>query len=250
MESSQLHAVGFDAQDTNSLIESAFAAGVRGVTSAPGFAMIGAYTDPSGARLAFVQREGQAAVTTAGLRSATSYRAQVVRFTDLLARVALYAPDAGGALLTQYLAMVDDPVAYPQHDLAADDQFSVVPALQVGALAIDAEVFDDEDAFLASPVSRAGALQLAPTALMSPGLLGLQADAIRLDEASPTMLMAGTVLDVETRRNELTGIEFQYATVRSAADLSCAFPLDKPVAPGNVVFGTFYGTASSGTWDQ
>lgn len=250
MESSQLHAIGFDADDTGELIASAFDAGVRGITSAPGFAMIGAYTDPSGARLSFLQREGQAAVTTAGLRSTTAYRAQVVRFTDHLARVALYAPTGDGPLLAQYLAMVDDPVAYPLHDLRAREEFTVVDALQVGALAIDVAVFDDEAAFLASPESRAGSLQLSPEALMSPGLLGLQADAIRVEEASPTILMAGTVLAVEERRNELTGVGFQYATIRSALQIGCAFPMESRLRPGAVVFGTFYGTASSGTWDR
>lgn len=168
MDSPQLHAIGFDAPTVEEIITKAFEAGVRGVNSAPGFAMIGTYTDPSGARLAFLQREGESVNTTAGLVAETTYRAQVVRFTDLLARVALYSDEGEGQLLTQYLAMVDDPVSYPQHDLQAEGEYSVVKALQVGALAIDVEVFADADAFHASPESRAGELQLTVDTLLSP----------------------------------------------------------------------------------
>lgn len=250
MDSPQLHAIGFDAPTVEEIITKAFEAGVRGINSAPGFAMIGTYTDPSGARLAFLQREGESVNTTAGLVAETTYRAQVVRFTDLLARVALYSDEGEGQLLTQYLAMVDDPVSYPQHDLQAEGEYSVVKALQVGALAIDVEVFADADAFYASPESRAGELQLTVDTLLSPGLVGLQAAAISPVEATPTMLMALTVERVERRTNALTGVEFQYVIGRSAVELSCGIPLDRPVEPGNVVFGTWYGTCSSGLWDE
>lgn len=250
MQSPQLHAIGFDAPTVEEIITKAFDAGVRGINTAPGFALIGTFTDPSGARLAFLQRDGQAVATTAALRSETSYRAQVVRFTDLLARVALYSSDDSGTLLTQYLAMVDDPVSYAQHDLQKADEFSIVQALQVAALGIDLEVFDDAAAFLASSESRVGELQLGPDTLMSPGLVGLQAEAITAAEASPTMLMAITVTSVERRTNELTGVDFQYVTGRSAMDITCGIALDRPVEVGNVVFGTWYGTCSSGLWDQ
>lgn len=250
MQSPQLHAIGFDAPTVEEIITKAFNAGVRGINTAPGFAMIGTYTDPSGARLAFLQREGQAVTTAAALRTTTTYRAQVVRFTDLLARVALYSDTDDGALLTQFLAMVDDPVSYPQHDLQKADEFSVIQALQVAALAIDVEVFTDAAAYLASPQSRVGELQLAADTLMSPGLIGLQAGAITPAEASPTMLMALTVTSVERRTNELTGVNFQYVTGRSAVDLTCGIAVDRQVEPGNVVFGTWYGTCSSGLWDE
>ena len=105
MDSPQLHAIGFDAPTVEEIITKAFEAGVRGINSAPGFAMIGTYTDPSGARLAFLQREGESVNTTAGLVAETTYRAQVVRFTDLLARVALYSDEGEGQLLTQYLQL-------------------------------------------------------------------------------------------------------------------------------------------------
>ena len=250
MDTPQLHAVGFDADRFEDIIQKAFDAGVRGVDTAPGFTMIGSYTDGSGARLAFVQRDGEAVSTTAGLRSSTTYRAQVVRFTDLLARITLYGADAEGSQVAQFLAMVDDPFAYPQHDLREPDQFSVVQGLQVAALAIDVEVFPGEAAFLASPTSRAGSLQLGVDTLMSPGLVGLQAAAISLNEATPTMLMGVTVQEVERRTNILTGVEFQYVLVHGAIELTCAIPLDHEVRPGDVVFGTWYGTCSSGTWDE
>lgn len=249
MNAPQMHAVGFDGPSLERIIEKAFTSGVRGVNTAPGFSLIGTYTDPSGARLAFIQRDGQPVNTTAGIQSGTAYRAQVVRFTDLLARVTLYGPEGEGPLLAQFLALVDDPFAHPQHDLREADQYSVVERLQVGALAIDVEVFDDEAAFLASPSSRAGALQLGVETLMSPGLVGLRSAAISPAEATPTMLMAITVDSVERRTNALTGVDFQYVVGRGAITLTCGIPLDRPVEPGNVVFGTWYATCSSGTWD-
>lgn len=250
MDTPQLHAIGFDSPSIEVLIKKAFDAGVRGVDTAPGFAMVGTYSDPSGARLAFVQREGQAVSTTAGLRAETRFRAQVTRFTDLLARVALYGgPQDDAPLVAQFLAMVDDPFAYPQQDLREAGQHIAVDALQVGALAIDIEIHEDATAFLASPASREGGLQLGVDTLMSPGLVGLQAAAIGPQEATPTVLMAVTIDAVEVRTNALTGVDFQYALGRGALDLSCAIALDRPVRPGNVVFGTWYATCSSGLWD-
>ncbi|NHB84286.1 hypothetical protein G7085_05780 [Tessaracoccus sp. HDW20] len=57
MPTPQLHAIGFDAATVDEIIHAAFEAGVRGA-QVPGYSLIGTYTDPSGARLAFVQREG------------------------------------------------------------------------------------------------------------------------------------------------------------------------------------------------
>lgn len=250
MDIPQLHAIGFDAPTIDEIIKKAFEAGVRGVNEAPGFTMIGTYSDPSGARLAFIQREGQAVTTTAALASATTYRAQVVRFTDVLARVALYSNEGEGNLLTQYLAMVDDPFASSQHDLRDPEQFTIADSLHVGALAIDVQVFADEDAYLKSPASKSGSLQLGTQALMSPGLVGLQAGAITPAEATPTLLMAATIESVEVRTNTLTGVQFQCAVARSAATLTCAIPMDWPVEVGNIVFGTWYATCSSGVWDE
>ncbi|WP_353081291.1 hypothetical protein [Tessaracoccus lapidicaptus] len=250
MLSPQLHAVGFDAESLDQLVKAAFDAGVRGVDSAPGFDLVGSYSDPSGARLSFVKRTGQGVSTTGALAAETRYRAQVVRFTDLLARVALYGPESPGPLLAQFVALVDDPVAYPQHDLAPGGQYSVVEDLRVGALAIEVTVYDDAAAFEASPEAAPGGdLRIAADALISPSLLALQAAAIPPQEASPALLMGVEVTAVERRRNELTGAEFQYVTGRGAVEITCAVPAETPLEVGNVVHGTWYATCSSGIWD-
>ena len=250
MQSPQLHAVGFDVDSMDTLVQSAFAAGVRGVDTAPGFDLVGTYTDPSGARLSFVKRTGQGVSTTGALVAETRYRAQVVRFTDLLARVALYADHAPGPLLAQFVALVDDPVAYPQHELRAGGEYSVVEALRVGALAIEVDVYADAAAFEASPdASPGGDLRIPADALISPSLLALQAAAIPPSEASPALLMGVEVQSVDRRRNTLTGVEFQYVVGRSALQISCAVPAELPVAVGNILHGTWYATCSSGIWD-
>lgn len=249
MDSPQLHALGFDTDDFNALTAAAFEAGVRGIDQAPGFAMIGTFTDPSGARLAFVQRDGEPIDTAAALRSDTAYRAQVLRFNDLMARVTLYSSEGEGEQLTQFLALVDDPVCYEQHSASEEGHDTMVEALQVGMLGIDVEVFADEDAFYADEDTRFGDEQLSIAALMSPSLMSLTAGAIALDEATPIVFMSARVDAVETRRNELTGQEFQYATLSSQATFGCALPLDRPVAVGNIVFGTFQAGVSSGLWD-
>lgn len=250
MHSPQLHAVGFDFESMDHLVKAAFDAGVRGIDTAPGFDLVGSYTDPSGARLSFVKRAGQGVSTTGALVSGSRYRAQVVRFTDLLARVALYGPGTPGPLLAQFVALVDDPVAYPQHVLRRDGEYSVVAALRVGALAIDVAVYADAAAFEASPAATPGGeLRIAADALICPSLLALQAAAIPPDEASPALLMGVEALSVETRRNELTGVEFQYVVGRSAMEICCAVPADLPVEVGNVIHGTWFATCSSGLWD-
>ena len=250
MDSPQLHAVGFDAPSLDQLVASAFGAGVRGVDTAPGFDLVGTYTDPSGARLCFVKREGQGVSTTGALASESRYRAQVVRFSDLLARVALYGTHAPGPLLAQFVALVDDPVAYPQHELRAGGQYTVIESLRVAALAIEVTVYDDAAAFEASPEAAPGGdLRIPADALISPSLIALQAAAIPPAEASPALLMGVEVLSVETRRNTLTGVEFQYVVGRSAVEISCAVPAEVPVSVGNVVHGTWFATCSSGLWD-
>lgn len=250
MQSPQLHAVGFDVDTMDTLVKSAFDAGVRGIDTAPGFDLVGTYTDPSGARLSFVKREGKGVSTTGALVAETTYRAQVVRFTDLLARVAVYGPEAPGPLLAQFVALVDDPVAYPQHELRAGGQYSTVDALRVGALAIEVSVYEDAAAFEASPEATPGGdLRIAADALISPSLIALQAAAIPASEASPALLMGVEVLGVETRRNRLTGVDFQYVHGRSAMPISCAVPAEVSVAVGNVIHGTWYATCSSGIWD-
>ncbi|NHB84287.1 hypothetical protein G7085_05785 [Tessaracoccus sp. HDW20] len=150
-----------------------------------------------------------------------------MRFTDVLARVTLYGAEGEGPLLAQFLAIVDDPFSYPQHDLRDPAQFSIAENLKVGALAIDVEVHPDAEAFLASPSSRTGALQLGAKTLMSPGLVGLQAAAIGPQEATPTMLMAVTVDEVEVRTNALTGVDFQFVQggARSRSRARCRWSI-------------------------
>lgn len=251
MKSPQLHAVGFDFPTMDVLVKAAFDGGVRGVNTAPGFALIGAYSDPSGARLAFLQRKGQPSAVSAGLRAeGTVYRAQVVRFTDQLARVALYSYGEDGGLITQFLAQVDDPIAYEQHDLSPGGGFSIIQALQVAALAMEVRVFEHEHAFQVSDAARVGSMLMEARSMVSPSLMGLQAASLTIEEAGPTLLMGGVVERVEVRRNELSGVDFQYVTASSIVDITVALPMDHPVQPGNVVHGTFHAVVNAGTWDN
>ena len=249
MRSPQLHALGFDFRSTDALVKAAFAAGVQGINTAPGFELIGHHTDPSGARLSFIRRKGAQPDIAGGLVSTTIYRAQVIRFTDRLARVAVYSRDDEGRLLGEFIAMVDDPIAYPQYDLSGS-QFTIVQALQVAALAIDVQVLDDEAAFASSGASRLGPVEVEPTHLFSPGLIGLKENALIPVEVTPTLLMGVVVEAVEVRRNTLTDVDFQYVTGRSGFEIACGIAMDTPVAPGNVVHGTWFATVNSGTWDR
>lgn len=250
MDSPQLHAVGFDFPSLDALVKASFDAGVRGIETAPGYDLIGTYSDPSGARILYLKRSGQTVSTTAGLSSSVRHRAQVVRFTDQLARVAIYNAD-DGELDAQFLALVDDPVAYPLADLSDPQQFAVVEDLQLAALALDVQVFRNVPAFEESPAAQPTATVRVPAdALISPSLMALQSGAIQPAEATPTLLMGIVVESVETRRNELSGVEFQYVVGESAVQIAAAVPMDHPVEPGNVVYGAFYASVSSGTWDQ
>ena len=249
MQSPQLHAVGFDFPSLDDLVKAAFAAGVRGIETAPGFDLVGTYSDPSGARVVFIKRSGESVATAAGLSSTVTHRAQVVRLTDQLARIAVYNAD-DGELDAQFLALVDDPVAYPPQEPGGDTKYVAVENLQLAALALDVKVFDNVAVFEESPAAQPTAqVRIPADALISPGLMALEAGSIQIAEASPTLLMGIIVESVEVRKNELSGQEFQYVVGESAVKIAAAIPMKHPVQPGNVIHGAFYASATSGTWD-
>lgn len=82
--SHDLHALGFDAPDLDSLVNSAAQAGAVGVEDVGGFDLLAAYTDPSGARLAMLSRDGEMD-TMASLVAPTTHAAEVRRYRPTVA---------------------------------------------------------------------------------------------------------------------------------------------------------------------
>ena len=124
--SHDLHALGFDAPDLDSLVNSAAQAGAVGVEDVGGFDLLAAYTDPSGARLAMLSRDGEMD-TMASLVAPTTHAAEVRRYRPTVALVELVeggsplsqlavsgaSDGVHGKRIARFLANADDPVEYP-----------------------------------------------------------------------------------------------------------------------------------------
>lgn len=243
-----LHSLGFDADTLDTLVDSAVRAGVTGVEEVGGFDLLAAYTDPSGARLALLGREGRIE-TMASLVAPTTHRAHVLRLTPTVARVDLV--DADGQRLARFLADVDDPVEYPLTEPPA-----TVEHLRVGAVANGyIRVYDSEEAYGASEegaIGTSGQVQFAAGHLISPWLMELNAGRARPEEVSPAAEMTMVVQRVDRRTNELTGVDWWRVMGSVGVDLTLSLPCDLPHEPhpGSVLSGRVVPVVSSGVWEQ
>ena len=186
--SHDLHALGFDAPDLDSLVNSAAQAGAVGVEDVGGFDLLAAYTDPSGARLTMLSRDGEMD-TMASLVAPTTHAAEVRRYRSTVALVELME---GGSPLSQlavsgasggvhgkrvarFLANADDPVEYPLCAEPGDDTSAFVQHLRVGAVANGfIRVHDSEEAYGASEEGGFGPrsdIQFSAGHLISPWLM-------------------------------------------------------------------------------
>lgn len=240
MQVSEYASLGFATSSATKLVDAAIASGrVRGLQRVPGFDLIGAYTDPSGARLGLVRRRGHDVVVTPALVSAQATRASVRRLNDHLAHASVLLDDDAVELIVS----VDDPTQYP---LAETGQFALISALTLGAICVRADVYRDEEHFLASrpdddhPWS---SRTLVSPSVAAVGLLGER-------ELTARALVGFTVEWAERRTTELSGREFWYGVGRSVVPLAFALPAGLDVVPGNVVLGTFTLSASSGLWER
>ena len=244
MQSPEFQTLGFVTDNPSKLLASAVATGnVRGMQNVPGFDLIGAYTDPSGARLSLVRRKGREIEARPGLASSETHRAAVSRLGDALANASIILDEESSLEL---LVNVDDPTQYPERTAKDSNSFTLIQALQLGAICIRADVYENEEAFLAErPNDDVEWTSRAMASASIPGV-GLLAPS----ELNARALVGFTVETAWKRTNELTGQEFWYGTGLSAVRVAFALPAKMDIEPGNVVLGTFTLTASSGLWDR
>lgn len=244
MLSPEFTTLGFATDNPTKLLTAAVATGnVRGMQKVPGFDLIGAFTDPSGARLSLVRRRGHDVVATPALASSETHRAAVYRLTDHLAHASMLLDDDEAV---DVIVSVDDPTQYPERTEKDPDTFAVIQALALGAIGLRADVYADEADFEAhrpDEDQQWSSRALASPSVAAEGLLSKQ-------ELSPRAYASFVVESAWQRTNELTGREFWYGIGLSRVRLAFALPADLELQPGNVVIGTFSLTASSGLWDR
>lgn len=240
----ELATLGFSTDNPTKLLTDAVASGnVRGMQQVPGFELIGAFTDPSGARLSLIRRKGHAVVATAALASSESHRAAVYRVHSQLAHASFFLDDDE---TLDVIVAVDDPTQYPERTPRDPNSFTIIQAFQLAAIGLRADVYADEQDFLAHRPDDDrvwSSRSLASPSVTAEGILSAT-------ELSPRAFIGLTVENVWKRTNELTGQEFWYGIGLSKVRLAFALPATMNVAPGNVVLGTFTLTGSSGLWDQ
>lgn len=244
MQSQELSTLGFATDNPTKLLTAAVATGnVRGLQKVPGFDLIGAFTDPSGARLSLVRRKGHDVVATPALASSEAHRAAVYRVRDQLAHVSFFLDDDE---TLDAIVAVDDPTQYPERNPQEPSSFTLVQEFQLGAIGLRADVYTDEEHFLARRPDEDRVWSSRSLASPSVAAEGILSDG----ELTPRAFVGLTVESAWKRTNELTGKEFWFGIGLSKVRLAFALPAAMDVAPGNVVLGTFTLTGSSGLWDR
>jgi hypothetical protein len=275
-----LHSLGFDASSLDELVSAAVAAGAAGAQNVDGFALLAAYTDPSGARLGLIQSGGELD-TIASLVCPTTHPAEVFRYSETLAQVDVMAPGRGGGLsragigaagvissdsifsgqglgaererLARFLANVDDPVEYPLGGEPGQETPKEIEHLRVGAVPTEfPKIYDSEEAYGRSEEGSMGTeLSFSAGALISPWLLEISAGRATREQASAAAQMTMVVQKVEKRTNELTGVDWLRVIGTTSIPMTLALPADLPHTPheGSVISATVTPVVSSGTWE-
>ena len=280
MISFDLHSLGFDASSLDELVSAAVAVGAAGAQNVDGFALLAAYTDPSGARLGLIQNGGELD-TIASLVCPTTHPAEVFRYSETLAQVDVMAPGRGGGLsragigaaggissdailsgqglgsererLARFLANVDDPVEYPLGAEPGQETPKMIEHLRVGAVPTEfPKIYDSEEAYGRSEEGSMGTeLSFSAGALISPWLLEISAGRATREQASAAAQMTMVVQKVERRTNELTGVAWLRVIGTTSIPMTLALPADLPHTPheGSVISATVTPVVSSGTWE-
>lgn len=244
MESPELRTLGFATDNPTKLLTDAVATGnLRGLQKIPGFDLIGAYTDPSGARLSLVRRKGHDVQARSGLASSEAHRAAVYRLDDHHAHASIMLGDDDALDL---IVSVDDPTQYPTRSERDPNTFAVIQALTLGAIGLRADVYASEEDFEARRPDEDR--EWSPRALVSPSVA--VEHLLAPQDISARAMVSFAVEAAWKRTNELTGKEFWYGIGLSRVRLAFALPADFELEPGNVVIGTFTMVASSGLWDR
>ena len=244
MQAQELTTLGFATNNPTKLLTDAVATGnVRGLQKVPGFDLIGAFTDPSGARLSLVRRKGHDVVATPALASSEAHRAAVYRVRDQLAHASFFLDDEE---TLDAIVAVDDPTQYPERNARDSNSFTIIQAFRLGAIGLRADVYANEEEFLARRPDDDRVWSSRSLASPSVAAEGILSDG----ELSPRAFVGLTVESAWKRTNELTGKEFWYGVGLSKVRLAFALPAHYDLEPGNVVLGTFSLTGSSGLWDE
>lgn len=262
-----LHSLGFDATDRESLVLSATefvrsagatggpsggagvprdrardrASGGSGSVAVPASgvpASYRCYDDPSGARLLMWDRPagpgsagGRTTATVAGLypaEGAPLLPARLVRVHGEVTHVDLYT--AEGDVVARFFASCDDARSVPEAR-TVDGRLDLYGEISVPQASVTA-VSVDTNVFVDEASFRAAAREAGevPVGLVCPSLFRVHSTGDP-EDAEPCALVSGEVLSSERVTNSLTGVDWYRTVVDAAVPLTLALPADLPVAP-------------------
>ena len=212
------------------------------------------WEDPSGARLVFGRREDTVVEFLPSFAGRVGGKLRALgRVGPEVARAAVV--DAAGDTATRVVLEVEQRRLLPPEPVAHDVRATIT------ALGVDVAVFDDADAFAASPASLVTAdvepgdppARYVELGLVWPPRMAAESfvsygEFVPADEATAHARLAGAVRSADVRTVSQTGQRFVAAEVATAGfEATVCFPADEgeaPPRPGNVLHGTVYLVAS------
>ncbi|MDU0347679.1 hypothetical protein [Actinomyces sp. MRS3W] len=213
------------------------------------YSHISVYNDPSGACVGLIDTRDGFSTETFTVHGAGGHTVEAWQVMPGTAEINLLDDD--GELITRFLAFVDDPHMYPWYPLKAVAGLARYSDYQLGAIAVDVNVYDSVEAWKAEqePLNDAG-MRIGPTFIASPWLFALYAGDATAEEASPVSMFKAVVKHVNVVTNRLTGVQWYRALADCGFECALALPMDTTPAPrvGSVVDGKAFLTGTTGFW--
>ncbi|VEI14061.1 hypothetical protein [Trueperella bialowiezensis] len=261
MEEHFLEAIGYlpDWQANLTLIDRS---ALRGVQTKSQWEHVVVYNDPSGSALSLFQSTDGVSGESFTVHGTPRICVEAWQLTPGL--VELTVMDEQGDVLTKILAQVDDPHMYPLYPLKAVGEPARYDDYYLGAIAVDVDVFDNEDAWkktqtpLASPTLATedvadgfpGEMYIGPRFVTSPWLFAVYGGDATAEEASAISMFKAVCKDVEIVVNQLTGKQWYRIHADCSIPVTLALPITTTPAPkvGSIVDGKVFLTGTTGFW--
>lgn len=244
MDAPDLHAVGLDFDNWASLLSAVDEAGLFVVDGDDSFKLLGVHTDPSGARLVYLDLGEGERFTQVSTVCPGGHTVDVIPVRAGLAMVDVLID---GQTSWRLLCDVDDP-----HSYAPRTRPTRCEDYHLGAIGYRVGVYPDEAAWRAAEETSQRSVRMGVRHLASPWLFAIYAGQAKPEDATSAASMSGVVTALEERTTQLTGQRWWCATIDCGMALQVALPGDLSPAPtvGSIVSGTVLTTGSTGVWEH
>lgn len=261
MEVNYLQAMGYlpDWHENLALIDPS---SIRGVQSKSNWDHIAVYTDPSGSTLSLFETTDGMSGESFTVHGKPRVSVEAWQLTPGLAELTVV--DDGGDVLTKILALVDDPQMYPVYPLKAVGEPARYDDYRLGAIAVEVDVFDDEDAWkkTQTPLDTSTSktkdmvedfpdeMYIGPRFITSPWLFAVYGGQATAEEASAISMFKAVCEDVEIVVNRLTGTQWYRIQADCSIPVTLALPISTTPTPkvGSIVDGKAFLTGTTGFW--